>query len=504
MYKSNYAHRIVAAISFTLCLLSTERSALSQDQNDIFSIITIERDNEIEGSADDNYYWITFLYSNVSQSDDDSFWQDVRNIFVDDDNEVVFQIQQEVSSGGRSIVKAGSVLSIFSNTQDLVSTDVAYGKKLIPERRFQNSDSITVRASLSEVSRERASILRSILGSVEQVPLVNSFTNGTLTVASNVIDSLTEVTKGPGEKRQIGRYTIQGADALSKTGYIAIVSNEDKDKFAKLAKNPSGIPKTLDALNNTDKNTLPSFVLLKINASNSLYSPNLILTSQSPIRSLIKNDIDAIKNAKGNSAKAEQCRRLRATLRYLGPLSSLDEGYAAMAAMKDAKYNPEASAEHENLGCLTYQEIENAKQRYPAFKWGPCRTQRCSAAKSFVNLWLKNKPSSASSDTITWTRALGEEFDEGLSAENEFRQKNRLMRRWGDLKSAPGNSYSILGTMLGTKDKKRCKYDIKAIIGLSKEEKEWKVDSVNIHNTNELLYGEAPSINFSFPSCISD
>ena len=481
---------------------SSDNAVAGEETNDIFTVVTMDRKQSLPGPKDDYYYWITFLYSHVENAKKDSSWSGIRNFFVDKNKEIVFQVQQETLSGGKTIVKANNVLSIFKSNENLVSNNVKYGSKMIPERRFQNADTIKIRVSLSQVTEERASSLRLILGSLEQVPFVNSFTAGSLTLASTVVDTLTGLTAGPGQKSQIATYTIQGVDQLAKIGYIAIVAKGQESKFNKLVQTPGSIPKTINDWNDiVDKSTLPSFVLLKIESTLSMYSPTQILSVNSPVLPLIKNEVDAIKNAQNNTEKAKQCVQLRSALNFLGPLSSLDEGYAAMAALKHAGYDPEKSAAHQNESCLTYQEIEAARTEYSNFKWGACISSSCRATNAFVNLWIKNKHSDASANTISWFSLLGGTIKEGSGTSADFRAENRLRLRWGDLKTDLNNTYSVLGAMFGTKDDKPCTYDVKVILSLINVQG-WKIDHVDITETKELLHGSRPSDRYiGVPKC---
>lgn len=494
------------ALVFLLTFFLGHRNAIADETNDIFAVITVDREEDIQGSKDDHYYWITYVYSNVASKEDDSFWKGVRSFFVEKDSEIVFQVQQEVLAGGKSIVKASSILSIFNRNKELVGNDVSYGTKLVPERRFQNSDSIKVRASLSEVTKERAAVLRLVLDNLQQIPLVSSFTNGTLTTASNILDTLTGLSAGPGEKRKIATYTIQGTDELAKTGYIAIVAKGDEAKFKALAANPASIPKTHNELNLVDASSLPSFVLLKIEADPSIYSPTQILSASSPVLPLIQNEIDAIKNAPNNTRKAEQCAELRSALNYLGPLSSTDEGYAAMAALQKAGYNPEASAAHQNVvGCVSYQEIDKARRAYPTFNFGSCISRSCRFANQFLNQWAKNKNTEASADTISWFTVIGGNIKEGSGDQATFRAENRLHRRWGKLRSVDPTTYSALGVMFGTNNDKPCTYEIIAQLGLAQSGADWKIESVQITETDELIDGSAPSSIYpGIPKCAAD
>lgn len=486
--------KVKASLLLLICVAWTSQTLAQEDTNDIFTVEVIERSEPLKGDIDDYYYWLTYVYSNVSSKDEDPFWTELRNVFVGKDSEVVFQVQQEILSGQKTLVKASKVLSIFNKSQDLIGSDISYREKIIPERRFQNSDSIKIRASLSEVSKERASTLRLVLGELNEIPLVTSFTQASLTVASNIVDVITGLTAGPSQHNQIGTYTIQGTKELAKVGYIAIVAKGDENKFKELIKNQENIPKTPNELNRVNKDKLPSFVLMKVETVKSLYSPSQILSVNSPVRPLIENEIEAIANAENNKGKADQCVELRSALNYLGPLSSLDEGYAAMAALKKANYNPEKTVWHENTGCLSFSEIEHARKAYPNFQFGTCNSTSCRVANQFINSWVFNRDTDVSAKTINWFSVLGGEIKRGSDAESEFRNKIKLKQRYGNIRSTGHSSYSVLGAMFGTKKGKTCVYDVEVEIGLNKFLDTWKVDSVNVSETNRVFDdGKPPS-----------
>lgn len=488
--------KIIVKISlfFLMSILCITNASAEEYTNDIFTVETIDRTEALTGDTDDYYYWLTYVYSNVASKEDDSFWKNVRKVFVDSDSEIVFQVQQEIMSGQRTIVKATKVLSIFDRNQELIGSDVSYRKKIIPERRFQNSDSIKIRASLSEVSKERASTLRLVLDELSEVPLVTSFTQGSLTVASNVIDVITGLTSGPSKHSKIGTYTIQGTKELAKTGYIAIVAKGDEIKFKELIRNPGSIPKTPNELNRVDRTKLPSFILMEIQATTSLYSPGQILSSNSPVKPLIENEIQAIANADNNKGKAEQCVELRSALNYLGPLSSLDEGYAAMAALKKANYNPERTIWHATVGCLSFSEIEQAKDAYPNFKFGTCNSKSCRVANQFINSWVFNRETGVGAKLIIWFSVLGGQVNEGSGSEATFRQELKLKQRYGNIQALSNSSYIALGAMFGTKNDKTCVYDVEVEIGLKQHAGTWKVDSVNVTETDKVFDdGNPPS-----------
>lgn len=470
-------------------------SAIGEDNsNDIFSIQTLNRNSPLERSADDYYYSLTYVYSNVVTNNDDSFWKKVRNFFVDNDKKIVFQIQQEVKSGPISLVKASKVLSIFDQNQASIVTNASYLDKIISEKRFQNADSITLQVSLSEISKERASALNLILGQVEDVAFINSFTQGSLTLATSMINSLVGLTSVPSEKHKIATYTIHGVEELSTLEYVAIVARGDEEKFRNLINSPESIPKTPNELNLRNLDELPSYVLIKVNAIESLYSPTQILSANSAIRELVGSEIESIVSAANNQERAIQCVELRSSLNYLGPLTYLDEGYAAMAAMHKAKYNPEASAFHENEGCLTFEEIEKARIDFPSFKFGNCHSSSCRAANRFVNNWVFNRETGSSAKVINWMVVLNGDITQGAGSEAEFRTALKLHRRYGDIKAVDQFSYSVIGAMLGEKEGKTCVADVEATLGMRQIQNKWIVDSVNVNPTERKFDdGESPS-----------
>ena len=488
---------ISLVIVFGLEVSSVEQSLADEKGNDIFTVITMGSEQPLTHSSDDYYYSVRYEYSNFSANNsDDSFWTGVRSFFVDKDQEIVFQVQQDVLVGGESLIKASNVLGIFKNDSEIISSEVKYGERMIPPRRFQNADSVRIRVSLSEVTKERASVLRSVLGSIEKdIPLVNTFTSGSLSTASQVIDVITGMTAGANVKKKAGTFTIHGTDELAKLGYIAIVATGEKTKFEALVKEPKNIPKNVDELNNVvDKSKLPSYVLLKIVKHRYLYSPDQILSINSGIRPLIQNEIDAVKNAEDNNAKAKQCVQLRSALNYLGPVTSLDEGYAAMAALKQAKYNPDDSAAHQNEGCLTYEEINQAKLKFKTFKFGRCISASCRVANQFVNLWIDNEESLVSTKQMTWSSFLGGKIVKGSGTEAALRKNIALELKWGDIKAKDESHYSVLGVVFGTKNDSNCTYNVKVDLSMKKIGEKWKVKSVKVFETKELLHGEPASI----------
>jgi hypothetical protein len=334
-----------------------------------------------------------------------------------------------------------------------------------------------------------------ILDEINEIPLVTSFTQGGITVASNIIDAITGVSSGPSETRKIGSYTIQGTKELSNIGYIAIIAKGDQEKFENLIKNTKKIPKTINELNRISINALPSFVLMEVKAEKSLYSPSQILSINSSVRPLIENNLEAISNAQNNKSKAEQCTELRSALNYLGPLSSEDEGYAAMAALKKAKYDPDRTVWHERVGCLTFEEIENAKIKFPSFKFGKCISQTCRAVNNFINSWVAGRPTNVSSDTISWFTVLHGDYVEGSGTDIELLKAVNLRRRYGNITPAGGgHTYTVIGALFDKRNGKTCHYDVEIEVSLKKYNKLWKVDSVGVTETDKVFDdGQSPS-----------
>lgn len=498
--------RLPAIILATVFFVFSDPATAQEHHNDIFSVLTIERQNEIQGVVDDHYYWLEYVYSNVSQEADDSFLGKVRSVFVDNDKKIVFQIQQEILAGDKPLVKASKILSVFDRNEELIGSDIRYRDTIISGRRFQNSDRIRIRASLSEVTTERAATLKLVIDELNAVPLVTSFTQGYLTVASTIIDAITGVTAGPSEKRKIGTYTIHGVGELAKTEFVAIVAKGDESKYRALISNPGSIPKTPNELNAADRSRLPSMVLMRVQFKKSLYSPTQILSANSPVRPLIENEIKAIAQGQNNYEKAKECVQLRSALRYLGPLTSTDEGYAAMAALKDAGYDPERTVQHENVGCLTYQEIEDA--RAAGFEWGNCNFVSCRVAKQYINNWVFGRDSGVSADVINWEAVLGGDVIDGSGNESQLRQALKLRRRYGDIEHHKtyrnAVSYNVIGVMFGKKENVNCVYDVEVSVGLRKFADVWRVDSVIVSETGRVFKedGLPPSSNYNnLPKC---
>lgn len=500
MTRSRQLWLLIIIFATFFCAFPDEVKA-QENRNDIFSVLNIKRQAKVQGVVDDHYYWLEYVYSNVAYNDDDSFWKKVRSVFVDNDKKIVFQIQQEILAGDKPLVKASKILSVFDRNEELIGSDIRYRDTIITGRRFQNSDRIRIRASLSEVTKERAATLKLVIDGLNAVPLVTSLTQGYLTVASTIIDTITGVTSGPSETRKIGTYTIHGVAELAETEYIAIVAKGDEEKFRILINNPDSIPKTPNELNAADRSRLPSMVLMKVQFKNSLYSPTQILSVNSPVRPLIENDIKAIAAAQNNYDKAKQCVQLRSALRYLGPLTSLDEGYAAMAALKEAGYDPERTVHHENVGCLTYQEIEDA--RAAGFEWGNCNSVSCRVAKQFINNWVFGRDSGVSADLINWEAVLGGDVIDGSGNESQLRQALKLRRRYGDIEHHKtyhnAVSYNVIGAMFGKKDTENCVYEVEVSVGLKNTADVWRVDSVIVSETGRVFKedGLPPSSNYT-------
>lgn len=206
----------IAFLSFMVSLTISGNAFSQNKMNDIFAVEIIERKNNLVGDTDDYYYSINYLYSNVTSDDDDTFWGGVKKLFVEKDSEIVFQVNQEVKNGQHTTAKASKVLSIFDRRMTLVGSNVSYQERIVSPQRYQNSDSIKLQASLTEITRDRASILRLVLGEVSEIPLVTSFAKGSITLASNIIDSISGVSSDSAEKRKVASYNIQGTDELAK------------------------------------------------------------------------------------------------------------------------------------------------------------------------------------------------------------------------------------------------------------------------------------------------
>jgi hypothetical protein len=488
-----WSSKIGIALILNLCLLWIPAFA-EENSNEIFTIIKVPRITPLPEPINDNYFRITFLYSNISEKIENSFWNKIRSVFVDSNKKTVFQIQQKINPGSNSEIISSKVISIFDKNSDFISSHYAYNQALISYKLFQDADKITVRASLSEITVEGASALRKILDKLNELPLVTSFTAGGLTVAAKVIDVMTGMTANSGNKSKSASYSIQGASQLASLEYIAIVATDEAAKFALLATDPSKIPKTLEEMDANGRHNYPSFVLLKIEHDDAIYDPQQILSAKSEVRKLIENELSAIKNAASNKDKAEKCLELRSSLRFLGPLTSKDESYAVMAALADSGFDPDRTHWHLRTNCLNNDDIDAARKKYSTFRFGTCQDTACRTASRFTNAWLLNEDSGTTAGTINWLAALGgKKIEQGSGSEADFRKLFTLGTRYGNYEPTSNNSISAKGTLFDTVNREDCVYDILATLHLKKVNGVNKVKRVTIKETKQLIDGQHPS-----------
>nr|VFK19204.1 MAG: hypothetical protein BECKLPF1236A_GA0070988_102171 [Candidatus Kentron sp. LPFa]VFK33701.1 MAG: hypothetical protein BECKLPF1236C_GA0070990_102201 [Candidatus Kentron sp. LPFa] len=238
---------------------------------------------------------------------------------------------------------------------------------------------------------------------------------------------------------------------------------------------------------------------MKVKAEKSLYSPSQILSSNSPVRTLIEDEIESITTAKNNKDKALQCVKLRQALNYLGPLSSRDESYAAIAALQKANYDPERTVWHERLGCLTFEEIEYVRKKFPKFWFGSCGSKRCRVAKNFINNWVASNGSAVGANAINWSTTLGGEYKESSGTEIELQRAVKLRRRYGNIRPIGNSGYAAIGALFDKVDGKGkpCVYDVGIEIVLKKYNSVWQVGSAIITETDEKFDdGKTPTTRY--------
>ena len=81
----------------------------------------------------------------------------------------------------------------------------------------------------------------------------------------------------------------------------------------------------------------------------------------------------------------------------------------------------------------------------------------------------------------------------GKAGRASFRKAISLEYRWGDIKAVDASHYSVLGVVFGTKDDKQCTFNVKVDISMKKIDELWKVKSIKVFETKELLHGKPAS-----------
>ena len=132
----------------------------------------------------------------------------------------------------------------------------------------------------------------------------------------------------------------------------------------------------------------PTFVALRVDRKEELFTPDLALGPGSPIREKVSRYVNELK-ATGDDEKIGTCRRLRAFLQTELGLNSRDETAVVLGAMREGGYDPDRSRAHLR-GCLTSEDIDSARRA--GFRWGSCAdSTACRLALAFADAWVGRK-----------------------------------------------------------------------------------------------------------------
>lgn len=345
----------------------------------------------------DQYLHLVAYRANVTGNPDSEFWRALRWYFVDRNSSVI--LTADVKMNGRAF----GLFPLYSLKTSTASYNAAAinNLPLAAPLRLQEADDFSIHLSLIEVTQDHEEqllrLLKGVSTTASALPVSTVVPGGE--AAFDVMTSLMQAVQILGKPKNVALEVEDHVNPLWKASYLVIVPTQDIEGFR--ADQARLLSPDWDARPDD-----PTFVALRVDRKDQLFTPDLALGPSSPIRDKVSGFVRELKTV-GDDEKVSVCRRLRSFLQTDLGLNAKDETAVVLGAMREGGYDPDRSRAHLR-GCLSSDDIDAARRA--GFRWGSCSDSTpCRLALGFADAWVGRKPLSgiAASPTSLYDHLFG-------------------------------------------------------------------------------------------------
>ena len=339
----------------------------------------------------DQYLHLVANRANVTSNPDSAFWRALRFYFVDRNSSVI--LTADVKMNGRQF----GLFPLYTLKTSTASYTAAAVNNLplAAPMRLQDADDFSIHLSLVEVTQDHEEqllkLLRGVSSTASALPVSTVVPGGE--AAFDVMTSVAQAVQILGKPQNVALEVEDHVNPLWGAAYLVILPAQDIERFRadqERLMSPDWVPRPDD----------PTFVTLRVDRKDQLFTPDLALGPSSPIREKVSRYVNELK-ATGDDDKVGTCRRLRAFLQTDLGLNSKDETAVVLGAMREGGYDPDRSRAHLR-GCLSSEDIDAARR--DGFHWGSCNdSTACRLALAFADAWVSRKPfGSVAATPLSW------------------------------------------------------------------------------------------------------
>jgi hypothetical protein len=325
----------------------------------------------------DEYVQLVARRAHVSRPQRSAFWQAVGSYFVDRSTSAILTVGVQVNGKSVGVLPLATIKTAAAGG---VTRDVKENEPLTSPLRLQQSDQVSLQATLVDASEETETKLvntAKTIGGAASLPVSTVVPGGS--AAFDVAGQFWGFARAVGKPQDVTLSRDGGLDRhLWEIDTIELVPSADLGRFDAQREQLLD-PKRLLADDD------PTFVVIRVDRRSRLYDPALVLVDPSPMRAKVAFFLDEMRE--GNDAeKMKSCRRLRRFLRTDVGVNPPDETAVVIAVLHESGYDPDRSQASRD-GCLTDEDLRYA--RAAGFRWGSCdSTASCRLARTFAEAWF--------------------------------------------------------------------------------------------------------------------
>jgi hypothetical protein len=325
----------------------------------------------------DEYVQLTATRVHVSRPQRSAFWQAVGSYFVDRSSSAILTVGVQVNGKSVGVLPLATIKTAAAGG---VTREIKENEPLTSPLRLQQSDQVSLQASLVEASDETETKLvnaAKTIGGAASLPVSTVVPGGG--AAFDVAGQFWAFARAVGKPQDVTLTRDGGLDRhLWELDRIELVPAAD---LARFDANRDQLLDPKHLLADDD----PTFVVIRVDRRSRLYDPALVLVDPSPMRGKVAFFVDEMREA-GDAQKMKSCRRLRTFLRTEVGVNPPDETAVVIAVLHESGYDPDRSQASRD-GCLTDEDLRSA--RAAGFRWGSCdSTASCRLARTFAEAWF--------------------------------------------------------------------------------------------------------------------
>jgi hypothetical protein len=324
----------------------------------------------------DEYLQLVATRVHVGRPQRSAFWQSLGGYFVDRSTSAILTVGVQVNGQSVGVLPLATIKTGAAG----ITREVKENQPLTSPLRLQQSDQVTLQATLVEASEETETKLvnaAKTIGGAASLPVSTAVPGGG--AAFDLVGQFWALARAAGKPQDVTLTRDGGLDRpLWEVDRIELVPAADLARFD-AERDQLLDPKRLLADGD------PTFVVLRVDRRSRLYDPGLVLVEPSPMRTKIAFFLDEMREGT-DAEKMKSCRRLRRYLRTSVGVNPPDETAVVLAALRETGYDPDRSQESRD-GCLTDQDVRTA--RAAGLRWGSCDTSAaCRVARTFAEAWF--------------------------------------------------------------------------------------------------------------------